>query len=133
MSIWKAYRKRPATNTADTRVEISILIFYHSGPTPSASRLSSIATQTENLRFKLRPVPFLRNCEALAYALFDDSSQRAKVAVARMALFDALARQKLPVTEFRFDGEIPEAARRRRLLRWTPVRASAQSKTAPQK
>jgi hypothetical protein len=73
---------------------------------------------------------FCADCGALAYALFDDPIQRMRVAVARMALFDAIARKKLPVAEFRFEYETLEAARRRRLLSWTPVCASAQAKTA---
>ena len=73
---------------------------------------------------------FCAECGALAYALFDDPIQRVRVAVARIALFDALARQKLPVAESRFECETLEAARQRRLLSWTPIRASAQAKTA---
>ncbi|HEY8125494.1 MAG TPA: hypothetical protein VIF88_08765 [Methylocystis sp.] len=65
---------------------------------------------------------FCADCGVLAYALFDDPIQRVRVAVARLALFDALAQQKLPMTEFCFDGETLEAARRRRLLSWTPIR-----------
>ncbi|CCJ08176.1 Hypothetical protein BN69_2725 [Methylocystis sp. SC2] len=72
---------------------------------------------------------FCAECGALAYALFDDPIQRVRVAVARIALFDAIVRQELPVAESRFECETLEAARRRRLLTWTPIRASARAKT----
>ncbi|AZG77325.1 hypothetical protein [Methylocystis rosea] len=51
MSISRAYSKTPATNTIDPRVEIIIFMFYHSDPTPSASRLSLISTQKETGSF----------------------------------------------------------------------------------
>jgi hypothetical protein len=60
-------------------------------------------------------------CGTLVYALFEDAALRKRVAVARIALFDAISRRTLPVAEFNFEGETLEAAANRRLKFWTPV------------
>lgn len=65
---------------------------------------------------------FCAVCETLVYALFEDAVLKKRVAVARIALFDAIPCRHLPVAEFNLERETPNAARSRRLMNWTPIR-----------
>lgn len=64
---------------------------------------------------------FCRDCEILVYASLEDADEQKSVAVARLAIFDAIARLRLPIAEMNLEDETVEAARRRRLLTWTPL------------
>jgi hypothetical protein len=62
---------------------------------------------------------FCSACGTLVYATFQHDSQT--VAVARVALFEAIRSAALPTVTTNFEGETVEAGRGRRLAKWTPV------------
>jgi hypothetical protein len=64
---------------------------------------------------------FCARCRDLAYAVYSDAESKSAVAVARLALFDAIAGKAAPVKVTDFPNEDVATARRRRLAAWTPV------------
>jgi hypothetical protein len=65
---------------------------------------------------------FCPECHDLTYAIFDDGSGTKPVAVARVALFEAIRGEAPPTVTTNFEGEAQDVGRRRRLEKWTPVR-----------
>jgi hypothetical protein len=94
-----------------------------SDPKGSISLRARDLTRVERFASGQVQFHFCAVCGTLEYALFEDAAApRKRVAVARLALFDAIPRRNLPVDEFNFESETLEAAGIRRLKYWTPIR-----------
>jgi hypothetical protein len=74
-------------------------------------------------RFGSRQVDFhlCTGCGELAYALVPDPSRAAAVGVVRLGLFESIRVAAQPTLTTSGEGETLDAARERRLARWTPV------------
>lgn len=87
-----------------------LIVLHHQNRT-SVKRFASAQVQFH----------FCEDCKTLVYASLEDADEQKLVAVARLAIFDAIARSGLPVAELNIEDETVETARRRRLLTWTPL------------
>lgn len=67
---------------------------------------------------------FCPGCGDLVYATLEDESSGRVVGITRIALFEKIRDAAPPVRALNFDGEAVEAARKRRLANWTPLRRS---------
>lgn len=76
---------------------------------------SADPTRVETFASEQVQFHFCADCGTLAYAVFE------KVGVARVALFEGLSAGAPSAAKTNFEGETLDAARQRRLEKWTPV------------
>ena len=93
-----------------------------SDPRGSVEVVSSQATRVQRTASRQVAFHFCPGCGDLAHATVESSGRA--VAVMRVALFESIRGAAAPAVVTNFEGESVEAAQRRRLAGWTPVRRS---------